>query len=547
MLKEKRTGWETAALFLTLFLLLMVRNCACGAAYYPQLDDYIQYHNYLTSSSFQALEQQVGVLASRPLAGLLDYFFWGRMFDHMILGVALVSLLYALAALLLWNVLRRYFRLSPLFPVLMVLLPLGMEGTYWMSASTRTVVGIFFAALSVRSFQWWLDRGGGGRLALYLFVQILPFGFYEQAGVLSVTLTVGAAILEWTLEKRPLKRCALSLWGVPAMGLYYLSTRLLASGGSVYSSRMEIVSPFSRYYWTNFLPEVLRQFRDAFLKGGVLTAVKGFFRGVEMIFSEGMLAWALLAAALCILLGVLGARLQESGERRPLWLPLLCGVLLALGPVSLFLLLGNPWFSLRGTVTSFPGIALAADSLLLWLWDRLPGRRRGPAILAAGLALIFCAAGASEVRDYRDTWENDQRIAGLTLRTLREDGLDGASGRVGILNLEPSYLPEQNYFYHEHIHGCTESAWAFAGLLTASGGRDLPSVTPLPADPLYRQWNREANHPAGFAALYWFDGTALIRAELAETGENAYLVRDRQGHILGRIWEEDGIGYIISE
>ncbi len=67
--------------------------------------------------------------------------------------------------------------------------------------------------------------------------------------------------------------------------------------------------------------------------------------------------------------------------------------------------------------------------------------------------------------------------------------------KVGILNLKASYLPDQNFYYHEHIHGCTESSWAFSGLITAVGGLGLPSVTPLPTTPMYQQWNYESNRP----------------------------------------------------
>ena len=34
------------ALFFVLAGLLVLRYCAYGLSYYPQLDDYIQYHNY---------------------------------------------------------------------------------------------------------------------------------------------------------------------------------------------------------------------------------------------------------------------------------------------------------------------------------------------------------------------------------------------------------------------------------------------------------------------------------------------------------------------
>ena len=80
-----------------LLALVMVRNCAAGLAYWPQLDDYIQCHNYAAGFTFSQLQAVVGVLASRPLAGLADYYLWSPLFDRMILGVALMSLLYVAA------------------------------------------------------------------------------------------------------------------------------------------------------------------------------------------------------------------------------------------------------------------------------------------------------------------------------------------------------------------------------------------------------------------------------------------------------------------
>ena len=219
MLEGKQNDWKAAAgVGMALFLLLMARACAFGAQYYPQLDDYIQYHNYPSASSLWALHQATGLLGSRPLAGAADFYLWGPLFDHMILGVALISALYAAAVLIIWKILGRYFRVSPVCPVFMALLPLGMEGTYWMSASSRVVVGMFLAAITAWAFLKWLDRGGGGWLALYLVLQLLPFGFYEQGGILSVTLTVGAAILEWTLGKSPWAGAPRPCGGFPPWG-----------------------------------------------------------------------------------------------------------------------------------------------------------------------------------------------------------------------------------------------------------------------------------------------------------------------------------------
>ncbi len=529
-----------------LFLLLMARACAFGFQYYPQLDDYIQYHNFPSGGSLLRLHQSEGVLSSRPLAGVADFYIWGPMFGHLILGVALISLFLALTAVLLKRQLGRYFEIGPVFLVVLTLLPLGVEGTYWMSASTRVVCGLLTAALAAQAFLKWMDTGRRRWAGIYVVLQLLPWGFYEQSGVFSITLVVGIGILEILRNRDRLGRALLSLWGVPAMGLYFALTKVLATGG-VYSSRAELVLPISRYWWTTFLPEVLGQMRAVFLDGLSLTLGKGFIRGVRLVLSGQLALWGGWVVLLAVLLWRLAPRSWGEGRKMSPWLTVLAGVLLFLAPLSIFFVLGNPWFSFRGAVTSFVGLALVVDTAVLALWKRLPLQGNGPAVLAALAALVFCMAGASEVGDYRDTWKNDQQIGQLVVDTLRTDFPGGQSGRVGILRLEPSYLPEQNFIYHEHIHGCTESAWSFQGLLTSLDTSRPWDVWPLPAWPIYRPWNSEANNPENFDTLYYFDGEGLERVALAQKGGNL-LVVDEAGDEIGRVWEEpDGLGYFQAE
>ena len=68
---------------------------------------------------------------------------------------------------------------------------------------------------------------------------------------------------------------------------------------------MEILLPFSRYYWLEFLPRVLWQLAKAFLGGGAFTLVKGFIRGMEMVLTGELAMWAAGMALLCGLLFVL--------------------------------------------------------------------------------------------------------------------------------------------------------------------------------------------------------------------------------------------------
>ena len=54
--RDARWDWAAGGV---IFLLLAVRACAFGVQYWPQLDDYIQYHNYATMHDFLALAKLV--------------------------------------------------------------------------------------------------------------------------------------------------------------------------------------------------------------------------------------------------------------------------------------------------------------------------------------------------------------------------------------------------------------------------------------------------------------------------------------------------------
>ncbi|WP_251316016.1 hypothetical protein [Flintibacter muris] len=466
--------------FLLLFGLIFIRFCCYGLEYYPQLDDYIQLHNYAAyHPDIWAFIQNLGLLAARPAAGLLDIFFWSRLWPVLIAGCALIAGLYAGSAVLFRQVWGRYFPVGWLFLVLYALVPLGLEGTYWLSAANRVVPGVFFAALAMRLFQQWCEGGQKGFLIAYFLVQLASMSFYEQGLVLSAAGVILVALLElWNNRGR-------ALWAALTFvnaGLYLAFTSAFANS-ALYAGRAEVVLPWQEGWrdWV-FLP-VLRQMRDAFLKGGVYTAVKGFLRGARLIWADGRWLWLALVLALCggLFLLVRGERSDRSRGREVL-LALTAGLLMALAPATIFFVLANPWFSLRGTVASFCGLALMGDALVRWLLGRLKKRGEVTAALCAVLALAFCVAAVSELHDYKAVCEADQAVMAAILAGTDNGAALPQKGEALILGVEPCYLEEQNFYFHEHIHGVTESRWALTGGLQCISGRgDFPYVTPLPA------------------------------------------------------------------
>lgn len=477
----RRSGGRAGmACFFLLFGLILVRFCCYGPVYFPQLDDYIQLHNYTAyHPDVWSFIRRLGLLAARPAAGLLDIFFWGRLWPALIAGCALIAGLYAASAVLFRRVWSKYYPVGWPFLVLYTLLPLGMEGTYWLSAANRVVPSLFFVSLAMALFQRWCESGQKRFLTAYFLVQLLSMSFYEQGLVLSVTGVLLTALLELRENRRR------PLWALLTFvnaGIYFAFTSAFADS-ALYAGRASMVLPWQEGWrdWV-FLP-VLRQMKDAFLKGGVYTAVKGLVRGAGLIVSEGHWLWLVLVLALCAGLFLLAREERTDRSRgREVLLALIVGFLMALAPVTIFFVLANPWFSLRGTVASFCGLALMGDTVIGWLLSRLKGRDAIAAGLCGVLALVFCVAAVSELHDYRAAWEADQAVMAAILEGTDNGASLPSEGENLILGVESCYLEEQNFYFHEHIHGVTESRWALTGGLQCVSGRgDFPYVTPLPA------------------------------------------------------------------
>ena len=206
---------------------------------------------------------------------------------------------------------------------------------------------------------------------------------------------------------------------------------------------------------------------------------------------------------------------------------------MALAPLTIFFVLESPWFSLRGTVTSFPGLALMADALVALVLCRLKGRRTVTAALSTALALVFCAAAVSEVHDYRETYADDQAVIAAILSATEGGTALPADGTTVLLGVEPTYLEDQNFYFHEHIHGVTESNWALSGAVRCVLGRnEFPDIVPKGS-----QTTAAELYAMDFDAVWLYDHAAgtlePVEAVLAEDWN--YDLLDAGGDLVARV------------
>lgn len=523
--------------FLIIFLIfasaLVLRSLAAGLTYYPVLDDSIQYINFQRSTDFWKLIKTEGLFASRPLAILVDLFFVGPMKSHLIVPVMIIAALHGLAGALFLRLFERYFGSGMIFAVIYALIPLNCEGVHWLSASTRIVLGLLFTAIAANIFESFLAYGKWWRIPLFALSVLASYGLYEQILALSFTLTVLQA-LRYRKDRR-----ALAVLAAPAMvAVYFVFTSMNASDGSI-GARMQIVLPTSWWYFDSFLPDLIKQIGAAFIKGGALTLFRGFVRGIEI--SPWGIVYILLSVGAGVAVYFASRRTVNEKHQKPELSVIIWGVLLFLAPISPYFVIGNPNFALRAATPTLVGAGLVIDALLRTLLRREWVYAATTGVLTA----TFLVAGASEVRDYYAVGKYDDTLARVILSY--EDEFEG---RVGILGLEATAPYEQNYFYNGHIASCAASDWSLYGKL-ASVSEHVPEFSPVPLScedfSFYRNWNRDTKRIGGFDQIWLWNGTDMTLTLLTVTpngGEHDFLFYLHDGTYVGRVWEEDGIGYV---
>ena len=432
-----------------------------------------------------------------------------------------------------------YFGTGYVFLVIYALLPLGVEGTYWISASNRVVPSLFFVALAMYLFQKWCRTGRARWLPLYFIAQLISFCFYEQGLVLSVTGVLLVGIIEFFRGNH--KKSLFALLTFVNAGIYFAFTGYFSTSTGQLGSRLKLTLPWQEG-WDKVFLSAAGQTGESFLIGGYKTLFRGFRRGIQCILADFSPLWVVVLVVLCAALFLLARRFTAERPAGEAALPrpwaLLVGFLMALAPVTLFFVLSSPSVALRNTVFSFCGMALFIDTVWSMLLTKCSARGIVTGAVCAVCAAVFSVAAVSEIHDYRATTLADQRVARAVTSAVVGD-----EDTIAVLNLEPNYLSEQNFLYHEHIHGATESTWALAGLLSwAADDPAFPAATPVPMGGHY------AGSLTEFGALLWYDHkTGTVQSVMAvPAGEGVYEIHTAGGAVLAVAREENGTGSLTA-
>ena len=432
--KISETEREKIMLFLVV-VLSFFRFSYFGFSYTPYLDDYTQYLYY---PSFEdpwnnILVKGAGVLSTRPLAGLFDFFIWSRFYQNLGIAVAIISVLYGMSGVLFYKALKNLgIKVGSIFFAVYLFLPLNVEGSYWISASSRIVVSMFLISAAV----WAATED---KTILFLLFNFLSVWFYEQTAVLS--FFTGA--LAGFLKKSP-RISVVSLVTFLSMIVFYFKFGTLGEN----ADRLKVIDPGGTIENGVNIVSAL-----ASIMGRVNISIifNGFIRGFKIIALDFSFIWLGLLTIFCIFF--INFSYDKKPKSKTQKKQLLMGAVLALIPLLPFFIVKNSAMNLRNIVPCLLGFGVMADGVS----DRI--FKEYTPIVAAVLIFCFSISAVAEVNDYNYIAKQDAKTAEEIAKMVGPD-----TKRIKVRLDVPKYY-SQNAPYNDHIISFTQSDWGPTGIV----------------------------------------------------------------------------------
>lgn len=460
MRKTLDTRQKELLLLCAAFLLYIIRYAVFGFTYYPLLDDHIQYYWYANISDvLHDVFLKIGTISTRPLAGIFDVYVWSALYNTPMLVLILSSCISVLGIYFLKRTFANMgIHAGALFYLVLLFMPIGFETQYWLSASSRVMVGIFFAALSMVIFESYSKHGGVWRLCAFIIVQLASYCFYEQAMIFSFLLCI--AYFYRTRQK--LRMYAIPTVNGCAVALYYMVFR----GVGALSGRTQLVAGGEIATHFAYMAE---QIKEITWQGLFSLNINGFVRGM------GVLSENIVFLVLIIILSAVFAfacfKDDKKREGRDAF-AVLFGAVLIVATLGLMFITKDAALPYRTIYIPLIGAALIGEYIL----SRIDIKYSAAKCVIFVLAFIFSVSCVSEMHDYRQVSLIDEKICKNIADALDEDVMTGER-ECYVTGAKRSYV-SANAEHAEHIINVTSSDWALTGAVRHYLGGYVKMIVP---------------------------------------------------------------------
>lgn len=500
--------------------------------YYPVIDDWIQYGCFsLIKEIFKEIIIGTGTYTTRPLASLSDPYIWAQFWGNMWITFLIITLLHFVSGYLLYKVFE-YNKLNVglIFLIIFGLLPLGTEATYWISASSRLVAGIFFMALSLYLLSLLIHKNYKNYknriiLVLFFITNLTSLGYYESIIVLSVFGSILMILLNWKLLKNKWI-VIIPFINFSIIGLYY---RLFDHVEQATSRVQYVKSDYFEHF-----AHVFDKITDVWGRAHIPLYTRGLIRGINELLNNGAYFYLFLIFLFTGIAAFLAFKEKDEADIKNHIIKIVLGGALFWVPYSINFILENVWISNRNAFTSFIGLGLIVEgAIYIVISHRLRKYIKG--LVIAVLVPVFIIINISEITDYKNVSETDKLICTNIVNAAQGTGFWEGKTNAILFNTFPVYV-EQNMYYHEHINNVTVSDWALTGCVMAvSRNRNVRNISPVANEQIF-----SLDDDITSLDLFGMDSSMDVFPLSAEEINNDIIVLKRNdGKIFGFV-ERDG-------
>ncbi len=441
-------------MWISVFFLIIVKYSYYSYTYYPIADDNNMYGIFRRSKDIVSdIIVKYDTYTIRPIAtSILDPYVWSKMWDCLGLALLIITVLHFLSCFFIYKIFEKSgLNMGLITIIVFTLLPCGSEATYWISASTRIVVGMFFMSLAFFCFCKFTDYSYDYLWFLgFIIFHLISLGFYEQLIVLNIFVMLILYISHW----KKINKKWIIIFPIFNYVLIIMWYKMFSDRGNV-ATRGELIK-------SEFLPhlnKVLLQTQDLFVKNIRSLYEEGIIGGFTILSANKSYDFILFMLFLSFIVFYISYNEKFSNIYGKNIFKIFLGITLILVPLLPFAFLKIIWICNRNLFLGFIGLGLIIESILNMFLSRTKMLLTIRSALISLLTFVFLVGNIYELTFYQKVYSIDKEIT-YKISSLLDTKKDKS---VILFNTQPSYVNTK----FKRIENCTAADWMLVGSLKA--------------------------------------------------------------------------------
>lgn len=435
---------------------MLIKYFPFGLSYFMYQDDITQYGAYslYQNDIWNNIIVENNLFAFRPLASLLDAYIITPLLGRLWIVLLIMILLHFATIWLLEQIFSKSnICWGKTAALLFGLYPMLAEATYWISASSRLVTGLFLSVLSIYLLLLFIENNFSSSVKrrtvflLSMLSGILAQSFYEQVIAFSLVFSILILILNNKKIKNKLVYI-IPVINFMIIGLYYFCFRNV--GGLSARGQMSVSELFSS------AGKVLTNIWSLFFIEQRFTIIYTIKKGFLILIKNNLPIFIAVIIISLILSFCLYIEKNNEKVTSPGLLSIIAAIIFFIAPFAPFFVLQYSYIYLRNIYISI--IAIAIISQIIWnALIKVKYMKAVGAFFAFIIILTSICCNIFEVDGMRITEKYNNLISKNVIQEI--ENINRPHSQVYVFNVKYEYEPMPA----PHFANVTIADWSFTG------------------------------------------------------------------------------------